>query len=175
MGRNIGVSLGYVSVAMSVGLLISPVIGGAVYATSGYYAVYYVAFAIIFCDIVLRLVLIEKKVARQWIQDDEELSGSDVAHGSGNAFAPEAGAEMPEAGDGEKQAAAFQVPEATTGTAESRVEVGASARHPHWELIKTRRILGASLGVVIQAGGMCTSDRYPLSLLLFSHPLPPLY
>jgi len=47
---------------MSVGLLISPVIGGAVYANAGYYAVYYVAFAIILYDIVLRLVLIEKKV-----------------------------------------------------------------------------------------------------------------
>ena len=47
---------------MSVGLLISPVIGGSVYANAGYYAVYYVAFAIILYDIVLRLVLIEKKV-----------------------------------------------------------------------------------------------------------------
>jgi len=60
---------------MSVGLLISPVIGGAVYANTGYYAVYYVAFAIILCNIVLRLVPIEKKVARQWL--DPVRDGSD--------------------------------------------------------------------------------------------------
>lgn len=45
VGRDIGYAMGYVNIAMSAGLLISPAIGGAVYAAAGYYAVYYVAFA----------------------------------------------------------------------------------------------------------------------------------
>lgn len=85
VGRDIGQAMGWVSIAMAVGLLVAPVIGGAVYASAGYYAVFYIAFAVIFCDIVLRLVLVEKKVARQWndaagvVPDDGTLSNGDVA------------------------------------------------------------------------------------------------
>jgi MFS family permease len=67
VGRHVGQSMGYVNTAMAVGLLISPVIGGAVYAASGYYAVYDIAFAFLCCDIGLRLVLIEKKDAKRWL------------------------------------------------------------------------------------------------------------
>lgn len=69
VGDNIGVAMGWVSISMSAGLLISPVVGGAVYDAAGYYAVFYVGFAVVFLDIVLRLVLIEKKVARRWLDD----------------------------------------------------------------------------------------------------------
>lgn len=82
VGKDVGQSMGYVSIAMSVGLLISPVIGGAVYANAGYYAVYYVAFAIILCDIILRLVLIEKKVARQWLDPVRDGSGGNATTAS---------------------------------------------------------------------------------------------
>ncbi|KAM7195448.1 Major facilitator superfamily domain containing protein [Naviculisporaceae sp. PSN 640] len=84
VGKDIGQAMGWVSIAMAVGLLIAPVIGGAVYASAGYYAVFYIAFAVIFCDIILRLVLIEKKVARQWLDeagvmaDDGVKSGGDA-------------------------------------------------------------------------------------------------
>ncbi|KAK1749946.1 major facilitator superfamily domain-containing protein [Echria macrotheca] len=67
VGKDIGRSMGYVTIAIAIGLLISPVIGGAIYANAGYYAVYYIAFGIICCDIALRLLIVEKKVARQWL------------------------------------------------------------------------------------------------------------
>ena len=71
VGDSIGVAMGYVNIAMSMGLLIAPVIGGAVYDAAGYYAVFYIAFGIVVLDIALRLFMIEKKVAQQWELPDE--------------------------------------------------------------------------------------------------------
>lgn len=71
MGNAVGVAMGYTNVAMSIGLLIAPVAGGAIYAQVGYYPVYYIAFGIVAVDILMRLFMIEKKVARQWISSEE--------------------------------------------------------------------------------------------------------
>ncbi|KAK3328319.1 major facilitator superfamily domain-containing protein [Cercophora scortea] len=157
-GRNVGQSMGYVSIAMSVGLLISPVIGGAVYAAAGYYPVFYIAFAVIACDIVLRLVLIEKKIARQWADFDGHQSiatGSDAIAGSSGQSGP-----VPRSGDGshptgEKNDLPGSPDHARSdsdrATAAAPDEPQQSARHPHLELIKSRRILAVLLGVVIEA------------------------
>ena len=64
--ETIGQAAGWVSLNMSIAILIAPLLGGVVYARSGYYAVYYMAFALIAVDIVLRLALIEKKHAHSW-------------------------------------------------------------------------------------------------------------
>lgn len=128
MGRQVGKSMGYVSIAMSVGLLISPVIGGAVYAAAGYYAVYYIAFAIICCDIALRLVLIEKKVAQQWLDA--------VADGDRRTRATSPG--------GDSSARASADPSARCST-----EI---TRRPQLELIRSRTVLACLLGVVVEAG-----------------------
>ncbi|KAI1423688.1 MFS transporter-like protein [Xylaria sp. FL1777] len=79
MGSSVGVAMGYVNISMSIALLLAPVIGGVAYTNAGYLAVYYVAFGIVGLDILLRLVMIEKKVARQWIKEPEpENSEVDV-------------------------------------------------------------------------------------------------
>ncbi|KAI0134138.1 major facilitator superfamily domain-containing protein [Xylariales sp. AK1849] len=70
MESSVGIAMGYVATAMSVGLLIAPVVGGAVYAAAGYYAVYYIAFGVVLVDILLRLGMIEKKVAKQWMPEE---------------------------------------------------------------------------------------------------------
>jgi MFS family permease len=153
VGKDVGYALGYVNIAMSVGLLISPVIGGAVYAAAGYYAVYYIAFAVIVCDIALRLVLIEKKVARQWLPENE--TGVQCATSTDRANTDRVQTEL------------VGVPEgARTREEEKREEVGgglaaspgndsgaatAPAKHPHRELIRTRRILAVLLAVVAEA------------------------
>jgi MFS family permease len=72
--KDIGKALGYTSISMSVSILGAPVLGGVVYEKAGYYAVYYMAFGIVALDILLRLLLIEKKIARQWLP--EEVPGS---------------------------------------------------------------------------------------------------
>ncbi|KAH8880021.1 MFS general substrate transporter [Thozetella sp. PMI_491] len=145
MGRNIGYALGYVSIAMSVGLLISPVIGGAVYASLGYYAVYYIAFGVICCDILMRLVLIEKKVARQWItgKDNRDNAASNARLASATDANPK------------------EEPQRCSDPTEDKPPAAThdlATTHPHWQLIKSRRIVGALLGVVIQAGGMFAFD-----------------
>ncbi|KAF2638355.1 MFS general substrate transporter, partial [Massarina eburnea CBS 473.64] len=59
-------AMGYVGVGMSVGILIAPLLGGVVYDRAGYNAVYAMAYALIGIDVVLRLLLVEKKVAARW-------------------------------------------------------------------------------------------------------------
>ncbi|KAI0431230.1 MFS transporter-like protein [Xylaria sp. FL1042] len=71
MGSSVGVAMGYVNISMSIALLLAPVIGGVAYNNAGYLAVYYVAFGFVALDILLRLVMIEKKVAAQWIKEPE--------------------------------------------------------------------------------------------------------
>lgn len=63
---TIGQAIGYTSISMSVSVLVGPLLGGVVYDKAGYYSVYYMAFGLIILDILLRLALIEKKVAKQW-------------------------------------------------------------------------------------------------------------
>jgi MFS family permease len=168
MGRKIGYAMGYVGISMSVGLLIAPVIGGAVYAAAGYYAVYYIAFAVIFCDIVLRLVLIEKKVARQWITDEDAApvadSGPEASQSNVSESEKTVGASDMLTRDVERQTAAGLVPDgkadskdSSTLPAEGQAQNAPTRevrRHPHWELIKSKRILAALFGSVIEAGVM---------------------
>ncbi|KLU86403.1 membrane transporter [Magnaporthiopsis poae ATCC 64411] len=66
---SIGLFMGYVSIALSAGLLISPLIGGLLYEHFGYYATYSAAFALVALDIVLRLLMIEKRHAAQWLPE----------------------------------------------------------------------------------------------------------
>jgi MFS family permease len=168
MGKNIGAAMGWVSIAMSVGLLISPVVGGAVYAGAGYYAVYYLAFGVIFLDIVLRLVLIEKKVARQWIKDEDEGEAVvGAATDTSSTLAVEKGvADREAAGQGEisgrdsseKIASSppggeTQEPVPSPSHNTPTGEIG-PAKHPYLELIKSKRILAALLGTVFEAGVM---------------------
>ncbi|KAL8777720.1 MAG: hypothetical protein Q9213_007735 [Squamulea squamosa] len=69
--KEIGQAMGYISISMSVSILLAPLLGGIVYDRGGYYGVYYMAFALIMVDIILRTVMIEKKIARKWEKQDE--------------------------------------------------------------------------------------------------------
>lgn len=65
---EVGKALGYVSVAMTLGVLFGPMIGGVVYEKSGYYEVFAITFGVIGLDIILRLLLVEKKIAAKWLE-----------------------------------------------------------------------------------------------------------
>ena len=68
VGReSIGQAVGYVSISMSMAILLAPLLGGIAYDKAGYYSVYYMAFGMIILDIFLRLLLVEKKVASRWV------------------------------------------------------------------------------------------------------------
>jgi MFS family permease len=64
---GLGQAIGYVSMAISVGTLGGPLLGGVVYQNGGYYAVFGLAFAFIGLDIIFRLLLIEKRHAMKWL------------------------------------------------------------------------------------------------------------
>jgi len=68
--QEVGQVMGSVFIAMSMAYLLAPLLGGVIYARSGYYAVFYLAFGVIALDILLRVLLIEKKIARRWVVDD---------------------------------------------------------------------------------------------------------
>ncbi|KAG8533668.1 uncharacterized protein KY384_001409 [Bacidia gigantensis] len=67
--ESVGQALGYVGISMSLGILVAPLLGGIVYANVGYYPVYFLAFGMIFLDIILRFMLLEKKPARTWLRE----------------------------------------------------------------------------------------------------------
>ena len=77
--EGIGQAVGWVSLSMSLAILLAPLLGGVVYARAGYYAVYYMAFGLIVIDIALRLLLIEKKAAKQWQISEERSQGTTEA------------------------------------------------------------------------------------------------
>lgn len=60
---------GWISLGMSLGILVAPLLGGVVFDHAGYGAVYGMAYALIGVDVVLRLLLVEKKVAARWDPD----------------------------------------------------------------------------------------------------------
>ena len=64
--KTIGMAMGCITVARSIGIVIGPLLGGIIYAHAGYYQVYAMVFAFISFDIVFRLVLIETRVAQKW-------------------------------------------------------------------------------------------------------------
>ncbi|KAH8813022.1 MFS transporter-like protein [Xylogone sp. PMI_703] len=166
--REIGQTLGWVSLSMSGGILVAPLLGGVVYNGAGYYPVFYMAFAIIFLDIILRLVLIEKKVARQWLDDGElqsaiepELTSPDVAVGekeesdldTGNA--PTQGGEEIRHEDmivsGEPDP--VQAPVQNVARVRLRTKLP-----PFLGLLASRRLLAALWGCFVQASLMTSFD-----------------
>ncbi|RMZ83835.1 hypothetical protein DV737_g1458, partial [Chaetothyriales sp. CBS 132003] len=64
-GEDTGMMIGYVAVSYSLGVLVAPLLGGAVYSRGGYYAVFGMTFGVIGVDIVLRVVVVEKQEARR--------------------------------------------------------------------------------------------------------------
>lgn len=73
VGREgLGQAIGYVSMSISIGTLGGPLLGGVLYQHGGYYSVFGLAFGLIGIDILLRLVLIEKKHAVRWLTQEKE-------------------------------------------------------------------------------------------------------
>ena len=81
---GIGQAMGYISLAISLAILVGPLLGGIVYGRAGYYPVYYMAFALILVDILLRLLLVEKKVAAKWVVDETQENENRKESEAGN-------------------------------------------------------------------------------------------
>jgi MFS family permease len=75
--EELGQALGYIGMGMTLGTMGGPLLGGVIYEHGGYYAVFGSAFALVGVDIVLRLVMIEKKYAVKWLPPMDLSSSQD--------------------------------------------------------------------------------------------------
>lgn len=66
--KEIGQWMGYVIACLNVGMALSPSIGGLLYARAGYLSIFMAIFGLIALDILMRLVMVEKKVAIKWLE-----------------------------------------------------------------------------------------------------------
>ncbi|KAL3432096.1 MFS transporter [Aspergillus tetrazonus] len=73
---GLGQALGYIGMGMTFGAMGGPLLGGVLYEHGGYYSVYALAFALIALDIVFRVVMIERKDAVPWLNEDEQVQES---------------------------------------------------------------------------------------------------
>ena len=126
--------MGYVAMSMSVSVLVGPLLGGVVYDKAGYYAVFTMAFGLIGVDIVLRVLLVEKKIAKQWDMEPSEAASPEP---SGDEKLPVPATEEP-AVFGTEQTAATAGPPTVVPA-----ERPSGTKHPILLLLTSRRLLAA--------------------------------
>lgn len=150
---QIGVATGWVGMATSIGVLIAPLLGGVVYNKGGYYSVFAMCFGLLAVDIVLRLAIIERKDAKQWLVDP-------TPDNTGNTAADPSSAETEKGSSPTLDATVGSSP--TTPAASP----GLSLR-PMFELLRKPRLLAALWGTLIH-GIVQTSFDSTLPLLVES-------
>ena len=69
--KDIGQMMGFALSSANVGVLVAPLLGGIIYANAGYYAVFAMMLRLVLIDILLRLIMIEKKIAANWEPKEE--------------------------------------------------------------------------------------------------------
>jgi len=143
--KEIGQTLGYVSLSMSLGVLVAPLLGGVVYSKAGYYAVYYMAFGLIVLDIILRLLLIEKKIANQW-NVDEATDSEDIS-----AAKAEKEKEVEKRPDASNSEPVHPQPPTESPEINPRIP-------PVFTLLASRRLLTALWGCIVQGSLMTAFD-----------------
>ncbi|KAE8146383.1 major facilitator superfamily domain-containing protein [Aspergillus avenaceus] len=79
---QVGAAMGYISMAMTVGTVFGPFIGGVVLSRIGYDAVFAIAIGLVALDIILRLFMIEQKTALKWTQPEAEDETAGLFDGS---------------------------------------------------------------------------------------------
>lgn len=166
---RLAMAMGYVGAGMSVGILIGPLLGGIVFDRAGYGAVFAIAYGLIGLDVVLRLLLVEKKVASRWIA---EAGGRDSTWNE----------------QGKQQSGSIETTQASSGILEEKRAVAALPTDPEsclpdssaqgrsesndrptkprvrdrlpplLSLLYSRRLLTALFGAIMQASIMTAFD-----------------
>lgn len=151
--ENLAQAMGYVSLGMSLGILIAPLLGGVVFDRAGYDAVFGMAYGLIGLDIVLRLLLVEKKVAARWdpVAEDQAKEAADLPDN------PSSPAKINTA-DAEKGLTSGQ-----TETLDQPIGTDLRERHrdrlpPVLALLYSRRLLAALFCALIQAALLTSFD-----------------
>jgi MFS family permease len=64
--KKMGVAMAWVSIQLNVGLMMGPLLGGIVYDKVGWFGTFSLGFGVLGLDIILRLIIIEKRIARRY-------------------------------------------------------------------------------------------------------------
>ena len=144
--------MGYVGAGMSVGILVGPLLGGVVFDRAGYDAVFAMAYALVGVDIVLRVLVVEKKVAERWMTEHHDSNEE-------RASAPREPSDAVEKGMEARAVAA----DAELGTPSAPPAQRDSNRlrdrlPPVLSLLYSRRLLAALYGSAMQAAIMTSFD-----------------
>ncbi|GAB7346308.1 hypothetical protein MBLNU457_5028t1 [Dothideomycetes sp. NU457] len=75
--ENLGKTIGSIFSFISVGNLVSPLLGGVLYEKTGFVGVFGIAFAILFIDFAMRVLVIEKKVAKRYDDNDQNAPNTE--------------------------------------------------------------------------------------------------
>ncbi|KAI1321120.1 major facilitator superfamily domain-containing protein [Xylariaceae sp. FL0255] len=142
---KVGKYLGFVFMSINGAVLVAPLIGGAVYSAAGYYAVFYINFGLIAIDIVLRLVLIEKKYAVKWMKEDEAQPPL-----------PPAAAEMAESK--EKAACSEESGDSSPSSPQTSRKGTTPKFVPIFSLLRSPRVVTALFGCLVQSTLFSTFD-----------------
>lgn len=158
--------MGYVSLGMTSGFMLGPLLGGILYQRTGYNGVWALCYAFIGLDFVLRVVLIEKKDAKRWIDDTTNHEGAappeavedDAAHTHfhANANTPELkgtnrdDSQPPPQTDPQPRPTS---PKNNTSTATQKIKLPAVIT-----LLASRRLLAALFSCVVEAALIASFD-----------------
>lgn len=74
MPTEIGQMVALVSLSLTLAELIAPLLGGIFFNKGGYFPVFYMSFRVIIIDTILRALLVEKKIAKQWLVTEEPVN-----------------------------------------------------------------------------------------------------
>jgi MFS family permease len=155
--KDIGQLMGYVGISMSIGFFIAPLLGGVVYNQAGYFAVFYMCFALVFLDILLRLFLIEKKIAIQWIEQSPQTGSAPE-----DAASPASVTSGPDATISEEGHGVTAHREKSHDSAQQAVQPAAAKRRrkypPVFILLSSHRLLAALWGCMVQATSSAAFD-----------------
>ncbi|KAI6801150.1 MFS general substrate transporter [Hortaea werneckii] len=113
---NLGKTIGSIFSFISVGNLCAPLLGGLLYDKTGYPGVFGIAFAVLAVDFLMRILVIEKKVARKYEVNDPSsvndlnTTSDDQQDGSADQSGQqEADENQPLLGSKEEDEAAFKI------------------------------------------------------------------
>ena len=70
---EVGSWIGFALSGVNLGVLVAPVLAGIIYEKAGYYAVFSICLAIIAIDLIAALLLIDRKRARNWSLDSQQM------------------------------------------------------------------------------------------------------
>ena len=78
--EQLGIAMGTIGSVVSLAMVSAPVLGGTVYHFFGFAAVFYVLGAMLVIDVILRLLMIERKDAGRWgVGEESETEAEEGA------------------------------------------------------------------------------------------------